>query len=82
MSINLYEVHIYTLCDGWINCWRELGQDGTVQPCQYKSIKEAQAEIDETIRDSQMAVTLGEIEEPDDPQGYRIYDVNNQIYVD
>lgn len=46
-----YEVHHFTLCDGWINCWRTIDAAGNVTPEQYDTHAEADAAIDEFLGD-------------------------------
>jgi hypothetical protein len=78
-----YEVHTWTLCGGWINCWRVTDEKGGEQPDTYSTIEAAQAEIDDLFEDSKNEITSGE-RSPDDDynrEDYRIYDRGNNEYV-
>jgi hypothetical protein len=46
-----YEVHTWTLCEGWVNCWLVTDEKGNEQPDSYPTIEAAQAEIDEIFED-------------------------------
>lgn len=74
-----YEVQHYTLCDGWINTWC-LCEDGEIQSMQvFDSEEEAQAELDEFLRETNEEIAYGE-RDPDDgfnPEEFRIVLVKN-----
>ena len=55
-----YEVHHFTLCDGWINCWTFIDADGVVTPAQYDTQAEAEAAIEEFLADVAAEVAAGE----------------------
>lgn len=57
-----YEVHHFTLCDGWINCWRTIDAAGNVTPEQYDTYAEAEAAIDEFLGDIAAEIATGERE--------------------
>lgn len=80
---NIYEVHTWTLCEGWVNCWTVTNEKGKEQPDTYPTIEAAQAEIDELFEDIKNEITSGE-RSPDDDydrEDYRIYDTENNEYV-
>ncbi len=79
----IYEVHTWTLCGGWGNCWIVTDENGCEQPDTYPTIEAAQAEIDELFEDIKNEITYGE-RSPDDAfdrEEYRIYDRENKEYV-
>ena len=80
---NRFEVHTWTLCDGWINCWTVTDKHGNEQPDSYLTIKAAQAEIDEFFADIEADIKAGD-REPDegyDREEFRIFDTVNNEYV-
>jgi len=71
-----YEVHTYTLCDGWINCWTITDENNAERPDSYTTTEAAQVEIDELLADVQAEIDSGE-RKPDegyDSGDYRIFD--------
>ena len=60
-----YEVHTYTLCQGWINCWTAADSKDDTHFDSFQTIDEAQSEMDEM----------------DDPEEHRIYDNFTKMYV-
>ncbi|GJL80239.1 MAG: hypothetical protein NPINA01_32280 [Nitrospinaceae bacterium] len=77
-----YEVHTWTLCQGWVNCWTVTALEET--PHTFKTIEAAQAEIDEFFADIEDQINSGEraSEEGYDPEEFRIYDNVKRQYVD
>ena len=71
-----YEVLTWTLCQGWINCWRiDSGiEDPEGVPELFDSIESAQAEIDNIFSDYQYDIENGdrEADEMPDQDEYRI----------
>lgn len=55
-----YEVHHFTLCDGWINCWQSIDAEGVEAPEQYETLAEAEAAIDEFLADIAAEIAAGE----------------------
>jgi len=53
----VYEVHTYTLCDGYVNTW--LNADDT--PRQYQTHRQALIELRDYFVDNRAAVQNGEI---------------------
>jgi len=80
---NRYEIHTWTLCQGWINCWTVTDENGHEVPDSYDTIKDAQAEIDELFDEIDQQIKSGE-REPDEGynrEDYRIYDTVKKEYV-
>lgn len=80
---DIFEVHTWTLCDGWVNCWTVIDEKGNEQPDTYPTIEAAQAEIDDLFNDIENEITSGE-RSPDDGynrEDYRIYDRKNNEYI-
>ena len=80
---NNFEVHTWTLCEGWINCWTVTDENGIEQPDNYPTIKAAQLEIDELFDDIEQEIKSGE-RSPDeayDRDDYRIFDTVKSEYV-
>lgn len=76
-----YEVHTWTLCQGWINCWSVCALDET--PHTFKTIEAAQAELNEFLADIEAEINSGEREPEEgyDPEEFRIYDNVEEEYV-
>ena len=55
-----YEVHHFTLCDGWINCWKRIDANGSETPEQYDTLAEAEAAIEEFLSDIASEIASGE----------------------
>jgi len=55
-----YEVHTWTLCEGWVNCWMVTEEKGNERPDTYPTIEAAQAEIDELFEDIENQIKSGE----------------------
>lgn len=73
-----YVVETYTLCDGWINCWSELGEDPNHEhPLSFATKEEAQTEIDELIADTDDAIAAGDmpVGAEYDPKDFRIVEL-------
>ena len=81
--MNRYEVHTYTLCQGWINCWMLTDENGNETSESFPTIKAAQIELDEFFADIDAEMDRGEraTDEGYDRAEYRIYDVIQQRYV-
>lgn len=80
---HMYEVHTYTLCDGWVNCWSTIDENHKEEPTTFETIKEAQTEIDELMQDIKYQIDAGE-RNPDeayDPEDYRIFNNQTKKYV-
>lgn len=80
---NRFEVHTWTLCDGWVNCWTVADNNGKEQPDSYPTIEAAQAEIDEFIADVAAQIKSGGrgADEAYDREDYRIFDTRKNEYV-
>lgn len=54
-----YEVHHFTLCDGWVNCWRAIDDQGHDVPETFATEAAAQAAIDEFLADIAADIAAG-----------------------
>ena len=80
MKHRYYEIHTWTLCDGWINCWTTTDERGTLAPDTYPTVEATQAAIDEFLEDIQAEIDAGE-RAPDegyDPEELGIAEVKNE----
>jgi predicted secreted protein len=78
-----FEVHTYTICEGWINCWTVSEGDVSPYSDSFPTIAEAIGEIEALITDVQSEINAG-WREPDDAydtEDYRVYDNMDQEYV-
>lgn len=64
-STTHYEVHHFTLCDGWINCWRTIDAKGREVPETFTTEAAAQAAIEEFLADIAADIAAGE-RDPED----------------
>jgi len=80
---NKYEVHTWTLCEGWVNCLIITDETGNEQPASYPTIEAAQAEVDEIFEEIENEIKFGErsSDEGFDRDDYRIYNRENSEYV-
>jgi len=62
-----YEVQHFTLCDGWINTWAVLNEDGSSDPETFATEAEAQAALDEFLTEIEEEIAIGQ---RGDDQGY------------
>lgn len=68
-----FEVQQYTLCEGWVNTW-SIEEEGVTTPQLFDSKAEAQAEIDEFLREIAEEIEYGE-RDPDngyDAEDFRV----------
>ena len=75
-----YEVQHYTLCDGWVNTWTISEGDDDPIPQVFATRDEAQAELDEFLRDIQDEIDCGD-RAPDegyDASEFRIVDTETK----
>jgi hypothetical protein len=63
-----WEVQTLTLCDGWVNCWK----DGDGDPMTFSTEAEARAELDRHLADMQDAAAVGDMDDDGDPDDYRV----------
>jgi hypothetical protein len=71
-----YEVQTYTLCEGWVNCWR-IWENGIERLHTFDSVAEAQDENNEFLKDIADEIAAGE-RKPDegyDPADFRIVEI-------
>lgn len=64
-SGTFFEVHHFTLCDGWTNCWSTLDENGQWVPETFPTREAAQAAIDEFLADIAADIAAGD-REPED----------------
>jgi hypothetical protein len=71
-----YEVQTWTLCDGWINTWSVSDETGEA-PETFATREEAQAALDEFLRDIQDEIEGGQrgADEGYDPADFRVEEV-------
>ena len=69
-----YEVLHFTICDGWINNWAVLHEDGSSEPETFATEAEAQAALDEFLAEIEEEIALGQRGEDEgyDPDEFRI----------
>lgn len=72
-----FEVHQYSLCDGWTNNWT-IVEDGISRPQIFSSFKEANEELIEHIEDLKEAYIEGFIEDDCNPDEYQIIEVKHE----
>ena len=69
----MYEVQEFTICDGWINTWR----DEHDQPSYFDTMREAWDELNGFLLDMQNAVKRGDMMDAPLIEDYRIVEVND-----
>ena len=55
-----YEVQHFTLCDGWINTWAVLNEDGSSEPEAFATEAEARAALDEFFAEIEEEIAIGQ----------------------
>jgi hypothetical protein len=55
-----YEVQHYTLCNGWINCWHTVDENGNETKQVFDTEEDAQAELEEFLADIAKEIFHGE----------------------
>jgi hypothetical protein len=72
----LFEVQIFTICDGWINNWSTTDAHGSRTEA-FESYAAAEAEINEYLDDSQLEIQAGErsADEGYDRKDFRIVEI-------
>lgn len=60
----LFEVHTFTFCDGWTNCWSISDERGD-RPETFPTYALAEAEINDFLVEIQIQIEAGE-RDPDD----------------
>jgi hypothetical protein len=58
-----FEVHMYTLCDGFINCWSDIDDNDVESPSTYPTRLAATIELRSFLNEIRQAVLDGDIEE-------------------
>jgi len=56
-----YELQTYTLCDGWINTWK----DNNDAPISFDTREQAERELEDFFEDLRDAVECGDLEDYD-----------------
>ena len=68
-----YEVQEFTICDGWINTWR----DEHDQPSYFDTMHDAFCELNSFLLDMQSAVKRGDMIDAPLIEDYRIVEVKH-----
>ena len=55
-----YEVQQHTLCEGWVNTWRILNEDGTETPETFNTRHKARTELDAFFKEIQEDIDNGD----------------------
>lgn len=78
-----YEVHTYTLCQGWVNCWMVTDHDGSEYPETFETIDAARSEINDFLTDIQIEIMNGwrEAQDGHEHDDFRIFDTLSGEYV-
>jgi len=74
--MNRYEVQQNTICDGWVNTWHEWDDGNNEIPMRFDTYEEAEVELMEYLNDYRKAYECGDIESPENPEDFRIVEVN------
>ena len=73
---NKYEIQEFTICDGWINNWSHMDEDGTVHKTYFASAEIAEEELDWFLHDMLEAVEAGNMQDAPDREEFRIVEVS------
>ncbi len=57
----VYEIQHYTLCDGWLNCWTIIGDNGSERSLVFSTQHEAEKELKEFLDDIRIESDLGNL---------------------
>lgn len=71
----MYEVQHFTLCDGWINVWSDIDEEGNETPSVYATEQDAKKALDEYLFDTFMAYMEGDLSDFDHTQ-FRVSPIN------
>lgn len=74
MKIGNWEVQEYCLCGGWTNTW-SYEEDGQRHSTRFASAEEAQAELDEYIKEMQEEYEHGFLHDAMERDNFRIVEV-------
>jgi len=55
-----YEVQHFTLCDGWVNTWAILHEDGSSEPETFATKADAQAALNEFFAEIEEEIAIGQ----------------------
>ncbi len=69
-----YEIQTYTLCDGWVNTWMVIGEDGSASPETFPTKIAAQDALDEFLAEIAEEIAIGQrsADEGYDAEDFRI----------
>jgi hypothetical protein len=70
-----FEVQHYTLCDGWVNTWRDISEGGEETPSIYKTYIEALDALTDFFTQEHEAFAEGNMESMYDIDEFRIMEV-------
>jgi len=78
-----YEVHHFTLADGWINSWTIANNDGEETPDSFVTLSDAQAELNDFFMEIESEIHSGErpFKYAYERDEYRIFDTKTKNYV-
>ena len=68
-----YKVETFTFFQGWINCWTDEAEN----PVVFDSRDEAEAELDEFLRDQEKAFKCGDMAEAYSSEDFRVTKLEN-----
>jgi hypothetical protein len=72
-----FEVQHYTLCDGWINTWRDINERGEETPSIYWTYTEALDELTDFLAQEHEAFAEGNIDSMYDINEFRIMEITD-----
>jgi hypothetical protein len=70
-----FEVQHYTFLDGWINCWRDISEDGVETPSIYRTYTEALDALTDFLAQEHEAFAEGSIESMYEIDEFRIMEI-------
>jgi len=70
-----FEVHTYTLCDGFINCWSDIDDNDKECPSTYPTRLAATLELRSFLNDVRQAVLDGDMEEAYSLSDYKVVEI-------
>lgn len=81
-----FEVHTYTLCDGWVNTWSCTNEFGAFVPETFNTFCEAKKALDDYLEEIRQEIEYGEREETngydlDDFKIVRVDVIDGKVFV-
>ncbi len=78
-----YQIHTYTMLEGWVSYWTVTDSDGVDCPDSYETIALAWDEINGLMEEVQFEIDSGMRDEDEgyDIDEFRIYDTVEKLYV-